>query len=550
MAGGGARRPRCPGFIPTRAPGRVQQVYPADVTGDRSHSAEHRLRARQASAGRMWPDGQAGTWGGTACVCKGPVMQLSQLQSDLAARRVAAARRKAAATEDARVVLDGAQRQHRAHLTVGESARLDKLIALRDEADAELERLDVGLAECAAVAVEETEYARRAQMSFPTPAASNRPDTGRASLTVTRNERTYRPDTDPHGRGFLLDVTRNFLHADPGSAQRLARHMDEERVERPGYLDRAAGDTSTTNWAGLTVPQYLTDLYAPQISALRPFADACCVHIDLPPAGMSLNFSKITTGSSVALQAAQFDTVSATSLDDTLGTATVQTAAGSQNVSRQAIERGTGIENATLQDLMRKYAVALDSTLITQATTGLAAVAQAITYDDASPTGPEWYPYIYQASSKLEQALQGVAYPSHLVCHSRRWNWYASQLSSTWPLVNSAGVPAQSGAFQLTTEYGPQVRAVLASGLKVVVDNNIPTNSGGGTEDWSYVVASTESMYLAEDPNAPIMIRAQEPNAASLGVLLVVYGYFAYFSRYANPASVIKGTGTAAPTGF
>jgi hypothetical protein len=57
-------------------------------------------------------------------------------------------------------------------------------------------------------------------------------------------------------------------------------------------------------------------------------------------------------------------------------------------------------------------------------------------------------------------------------------------------------------------------------------------------------------MHLFEDPNAPVYIRAEQPNAPSLGVLLVLYEYFAYATHYANPASKIVGTGTAAPAGF
>jgi hypothetical protein len=266
---------------------------------------------------------------------------------------------------------------------------------------------------------------------------------------------------------------------------------------------------------------------------------------------MTVNFSKVTTGTTVGIQSAELAAVTPTSIDDTLGQAPVQTALGSQNVSRQAVERGTGIEDTTWRDLARKYAATLDGTLLTQASTGLSAVAQTVTYTSASPTGPEFYPYIYQASSKLEAALLGVAYPSHVVMHSRRWNWYAAQVASTWPLVNSAQVPAQSGAFALNTGQGgdpPQVRAILANGLKVVVDNNVLIN--GSSQDEVYLVAGGESMYLAEDPNAPLQIRAEQPNAASLGVLLVLYSYFAYFTRYANPASKIVGTGTAAPAGF
>jgi hypothetical protein len=68
----------------------------------------------------------------------------------------------------------------------------------------------------------------------------------------------------------------------------------------------------------------------------------------------------------------------------------------------------------------------------------------------------------------------------------------------------------------------------------VVVDNNLSTTVGAGTEDEIFVTASSEC-HLWEDPAAPVFIRAEQPAAANLGVLLVVYGYFAYtFARYAN----------------
>jgi hypothetical protein len=49
-----------------------------------------------------------------------------------------------------------------------------------------------------------------------------------------------------------------------------------------------------------------------------------------------------------------------------------------------------------------------------------------------------------------------------------------------------------------------------------------------------------------------VLIRAEQPNATSLGAVLVVYEYFAYsFQRYAATAfQHIDGTGTVAPAGF
>ena len=246
-----------------------------------------------------------------------------------------------------------------------------------------------------------------------------------------------------------------------------------------------------------------------------------------------------------------FPALTSANLDDTLGTATVQTAGGFLNISRQAIERGTGIDNQSMVDLARKYAVALDNTLLNQATTGLDAVAQTVTYTSASPNAAEMWPFLMQANSKLEQALEGVAFPTHAIMHSRRWNWLASLVGSTWPFIGNQAVPAQMGGMQLTTEYGPQVRAILSNGVRVVVDNSVVTNLGvGSNQDAIYLVSADESMHLWEAPGSPPFLRCEQPNAANLGVLMVAYGYFAYATRYANPASKVFGTGTVAPAGF
>lgn len=481
-----------------------------------------------------------------------PYNSIDQLAARAAATQASAAARRDAAAAAIRQIIDRAQAQGRTQLTAAEAADVTQLRAQRAAARTEM----AGTFGIEDLAAEEAAYAARSRQVLPgagfRDAARQLPAYDDV-MRIGAEARTYRPDTDPKGRGFLLDVARNYLSADPGASARLQQHAREERVERAQWYalhqERTAGDSTTANWAGLTVPQYLVDAAAPQISALRPFADAATRKTPLPAEGMEIRFSKVTTGSSVVLQSAELAAPSGVSVDDTLGTGLVQTATGWQNVSRQAIERGTGIEDATMNDLQRKWAVTLDATLITQAATGLQNVAQAVTYTSASPTAAEMWPYLMQASSKLEQALQGVAYPTHLILHSRRFNWLCSLVGTSVPFIGNQAVPPQMGGVTLTNEYGSAVRAVLSNGLKVVVDNNVPTTTGG-TQDEIYVVAADESVWLAEDANAPLFIRAEQPNAASLGILIVVYSYFAYFSRYANPASVVKGTGTAAPAGF
>jgi hypothetical protein len=328
--------------------------------------------------------------------------------------------------------------------------------------------------------------------------------------------------------------------------------MAEERVERAEYLQRAAGDTTTTNWAGLTVPQYLTDMVAPAVANLRPFADECTNKHQLPADGLSVNISQVTTASSAALQASELSTISGTTLDDTLLTIPVQTAAGFQNVSRQAIDRGTGIEETVLQDLYSRYYTALDNTLINQATTGLSALAVAHPYVDASPTGPKAYPFIMGAAAGVEASLLAMGQPTHVVMHSRRWYWLAKEMTSTWPMINSLNLPVQAaGQSSPTSTYGSGVRGVLPNGLLVVVDNNVGTTKGAGTEDEIYVVPQRECHLWEDGAGAPTFIRAEQPNAASLGVLLVIYGYFAYtLQRYANATQKVSGTGLIAPTGM
>ncbi len=107
--------------------------------------------------------------------------------------------------------------------------------------------------------------------------------------------------------------------------------------------------------------------------------------------------------------------------------------------------------------------------------------------------------------------------------HNRRGNWLCAAISSSWPVVAGTNVPPTSWGIQLTNEYGPSVCGVMANGLKITVDANTSTVCNataltGGTQDQMYVVAADEC-HLWEDPNAHLLIRAEQPAAASLGVL-------------------------------
>ena len=113
----------------------------------------------------------------------------------------------------------------------------------------------------------------------------------------------------------------------------------------------------------------------------------------------------------------------------------------------------------------------------------------------------------------------------------------AQSLGTSYPLDMCAG-----------DRYGSGFRGILPSGVPALVDNNIATNFGAGTnEDEIYFAAQSES-HLWEDPNAPMLIRAEQTKAANLQVLLVVYSYFAYTFGRRPHAQKVNGTGLITPT--
>jgi hypothetical protein len=116
---------------------------------------------------------------------------------------------------------------------------------------------------------------------------------------VGQEKRTYSPESDRTGAQFLQDIVRGSIYGDYDAQQRLGRHMAEERVERSEYLQR--GPVGQSAFAGLTVPQYLTDLVAPSAKAARPFADVMR-KLELPSEGSSVVISRVTTGTAAAVQ--------------------------------------------------------------------------------------------------------------------------------------------------------------------------------------------------------------------------------------------------------
>lgn len=451
--------------------------------------------------------------------------------------------------KEIRGIIDAAKAENRYNLTEAESVRSDELFD-------SVERAKESLKSLRAIKAADDSADDRSSQARETAAGKQLRQTGRtASISVIRNEREYHQGKDERnesGSAFLMDVVKAH-RGDWEAQERLSRHMREERAERPWIEERAS---SSTSFGGMVVPAYVVNDTAPAVAAARPLADAMTAK-QLPPNGMTVNIPYISQPTQASLQTSENTAVTSQDIQAQTIQAGVQTAEGWAQVSRQALERGTLTEEVTTADLLARVATTLDSTLLYQAANGLAASATGQTYSPSAPdltTGgvPGFLKQLPLAQNAIETALLNRAQPGVVVMSPRRWNWLTAATSSAWPTLSGSNqVPVQSGGVQLTGNYGG-VRGVLPNGMKIIVDGNVSTaasgaNSTGGSQDHVFVLSAQED-FLYEPPDRAVMIRADQPAATSLGVLLVAYEYFAFsFKRYPAGNVLINGTGLGTP---
>jgi HK97 family phage major capsid protein len=359
-----------------------------------------------------------------------------------------------------------------------------------------------------------------------------------APAVVKSEARTYSPQAET---SFIADAYAAQFTNDFSAKDRLARHMQEEKVERR--------DVTSANFAGLVVPQFLTDLAAPFARAGRPFLEVARKH-QLPDSGLVISISKVTTGSATAVQT-EGAAVQETNMDDTKLDVSVVTVAGQQNVSRQAIERGTNIDSLVMADLVSAYHTNLDSLFVTTSATSLTnTITQVVTYTDASPTVAELYPKLADAIQRIQTNF--FAGPNFILMHPRRLAFILAAVDGqnrplAVPVPNFNGQPAFASGNGAPV-YGNSGYTIM--GLPVITDANVITTNGAGADEDVIILGNTQEAHLFEQGGGePMMLRFEQPKASELDVTMIVYGYSAFTAnRYPNAFSLIGGTGLITPT--
>lgn len=359
-------------------------------------------------------------------------------------------------------------------------------------------------------------------------------DAAVAPAVVKSEARTYSPKAET---SFIADAYSAQFNNDFAAKERLSRHMNEEKIERR--------DVTSANFAGLVVPQFLTELAAPFARAGRVTADLARKH-QLPDAGLTISLSKVTTGTAVAEQT-EGAAVQETDMDDTKLDLSVKTFAGMQDVSRQALERGTNIDSLVMADLVSAYHTTLNTAVVAEL---FSSAGNAVTYTDASPTVAELYPKLLDSVQKVQTSF--FAGPNVIIMHPRRLAFILAAVDGqNRPLA----VPTPSSSGQPAFAYGNGAplygnSGYSIAGLPVFTDATIATDKGASTNQDTIYVGNTQELHLWEQGSGePMMLRFEQPKASELEVTMIVYGYSAFTAnRYPSAWSQINGTGLVTPT--
>ena len=347
------------------------------------------------------------------------------------------------------------------------------------------------------------------------------------------------------------DRNRHF-RSSQDAIDRIERHIEESE-------ERA---TLTSNLSGLVVPQYLTEMTAPSLYNGRVSAMACARY-PMPADGESLTIPRFTTKANTGVQNPQGTDVQASSPATTSLTLGVTTVAGSIEVSRQSIDRGTMVASFLENELMGAYAEDINNQVLygsgadTQQK-GMLTAGGGATFDNYTLAAPTlvaiWQRIIRNLGlvganrkraadiiitspllwSKLYAALDGDNRPL--------FQW----LLNTSQNVMGVGDPAMADVL-MPTPVGE------IAGIPVLTDPAITDTftqadaSTAGTQS-RVITARREDMIAFENAEGPAVATYEQTEAKKLLYTLVVYGYFTYTNeRYSQGVRVIKGTGMVAP---
>jgi HK97 family phage major capsid protein len=363
------------------------------------------------------------------------------------------------------------------------------------------------------------------------------------------SENVYRPDVAE--TSYIRDLVATAL---PGrhspdqvaaAAERLGRNEAEARESLGGYQYR---DVSTADpGAGSFVPPiYLADAWIGTARPGRPLADAVA-KIPYPPEGKTVSVPRVQTGPEADVQAAEANAVNEVDFDSQTLTVNKITIAGQNDISLQALEfTQPGLDSVIVKELVRSYDSRLDAQIlygtgINGQHRGLKTVVasdggNAISF--SSGNAAALLGKVYESTSDIATLAPGFV-PDAIVMSPRRAAWIASHRDVDTPLLQQGQLMLASG-----TQAGGEAGTI--AGLSVILDGNIETNQGSGTNEDDLFVLATSEVMLAEGPLRTRVLT--EVLSSTLQIRMQCFAFSALLSsRRPKVIARISGAGLSSP---
>lgn len=323
-----------------------------------------------------------------------------------------------------------------------------------------------------------------------------------------------------------------------------------ERLGRNQQQRSATGVTSTVAGA-FDPPAYLVDQYVKYARAGRVFADSL-TREPLPTGVSSISVPTIATGTTTGIQTADLTTLSNTDLTTSVITHGISTIGGLQIVSLQALEQSPiPFDQAVTQDLAMSYAQQLDAQTFsgTDASGQLSGILHQISANTVTITKGTGAVSAGAFLGSIGHAISNLSSnrflsPDRILMHPRRFAWLSQLVDDQHrPLV----VPSGSGPMNTVAVFDQvtaEGQAGSIFGLPVLLDANVPTNLGAGTNEDTVLVYRSGDLVAYESPLQVASFAS--PYADQAGVLYRVMAYNSgVFVRHTSAVERIGGTALA-----
>ena len=332
---------------------------------------------------------------------------------------------------------------------------------------------------------------------------------------------------------YFADMCRKAHgQVDKGLENRLRDHSRQMALH-PEYrtgLSESAGDGSS-----FAAPKFVQSEFEAGAHPLRATADVCRL-LPLPAKAYQVVVPTFTTGTGAAVDSSQNTTLAENDPADATVVCNTTTIAARVTVSRQLYDQASPdstIDRVLAADIGAAYGAQLSSSVLTGSgsgqMTGLLNVSGASTVSAASTISG-----LVEGIATGYQTMVETRYrkPNICIMHPRRW------LTGFANGVDVNGRPLQLPSTHPAALLGTPDDGVVAEwlGMKVILDVNVPTTSGSGSQD--YVILGHSPDWLLYE--GPLNFQAfKETQAANMSVDVIGFKYAAFIPRYASSICLV-----------